>query len=56
MTEPRSDFAALQNRISPEEIKVILELRKIDWGKLTVLKKDGQIKIITPSPDILIKY
>lgn len=54
MPELRSDFAALQNRISPEEIQVIMELRKIEWGKLTVLKKNNKVVMITPAPDILL--
>ena len=35
-----------------EEQQVLDELRKIDWGKLTVTKKDGKIVMITPAPDI----
>jgi len=50
-----SDLAAIQNKLSPEEIRVILELRKVEWGKLTVIKKDGKVVMITPAPDILVK-
>lgn len=51
MKELRSDFAALQNRLSPEEIQVILELRKIEWGKLSVTVKNGKITVISPAPE-----
>jgi hypothetical protein len=46
---PLSD---LQNTLTPEEIRVIKELRAVDWGKLTVIKKDGAVVMITPAPDI----
>ena len=36
----------LGNQLSAEEIRVIKELRKIDWGKLTVIKKGGAIKMV----------
>ena len=42
----------LQNRISKEEIQVIQELRKLDWGKLTIVKKNGAVVMITPAQDI----
>jgi len=51
MQEPNR-FSDLQNTISAEEIRVIKELRKIDWGKLTVIKKGGAVVMITPAPDI----
>ncbi len=38
--------------LSPEETRVIEELRKVDWGKLTVIKKGGAVVMITPAPDI----
>lgn len=38
--------------LTPEEEKIIYELRKIPWGKLTVTKKFGSIVMITPAPDI----
>ena len=38
--------------LSPEELRVIQELRRIDWGKLTVIKKGGAVVMITPAPDI----
>lgn len=53
MDDLRADSAALQNKLSPEEIKVIQELRKIQWGKLAVIKKDGKVVMITPAHDIL---
>ena len=39
-------------KLSPEEIRVIQELRGIDWGKLTAIKKNGKVVMITPAPDI----
>ena len=36
----------LGNQLSAEEIRIIKELRKIDWGKLTVIKKGGAIKMV----------
>ena len=41
-----------QTDLSPEETRVIKELRKVDWGKLTVIKKGGAVVMITPAPDI----
>ncbi len=41
--------------LTPEEARVIQELRRIDWGKLTVVKKGGAVVMITPAPDILCK-
>ena len=38
--------------LSPEETRVIEELRKVDWGKLTIVKKSGAVVMITPAPDI----
>ena len=38
--------------LSPEETRVIEELRQIDWGKLTIVKKGGAVVMITPAPDI----
>lgn len=38
--------------LTPEEIRIIKELRAIDWGKLTVIKKGGVVVMITPAPDI----
>jgi len=38
--------------LSPEETRVIQELRRIDWGRLTVIKKGGAVVMITPAPDI----
>jgi len=40
------------NDLSPGEIHVIKELRRVDWGKLTVVKKKGAVVMITPAPDI----
>jgi hypothetical protein len=34
------------------EEQVLKELRKIDWGKLTVVKKNGEIVMISPTNDI----
>jgi hypothetical protein len=34
------------------EEQVLKELRKIDWGKLTVVKKNGEIVMISPTTDI----
>ena len=45
-------FSDIQNTLSAEEIRVIKELRKVDWGKLTVTKKGGAVVMITPAPDI----
>ena len=45
-------MAEIQNQLSPEEIRVIQELRKVDWGKLTIVKKGGAVVMITPAPDI----
>ena len=45
-------FSDLQNTLTANEIKVIQELRQIDWGKLTVVKKGGAVVMITPAPDI----
>ena len=45
-------FSDLQNTLSPEEIRVIKELRKVEWGKVTVVKKGGAVVMITPAPDI----
>lgn len=42
----------LKNQLSPEEVRIIKELRAIDWGKLTITKKGGAVVIITPAPDI----
>ena len=42
----------IQNQFSTEEIRIIQELRAIEWGKLTVVKKNGAIVMITPAPDI----
>lgn len=38
--------------LNQEEVMVITELRGIDWGKLTVVKKNGAVVMITPAPDI----
>lgn len=46
---PLSD---IQNTLSEKEILIIKELRKIEWGKLTVVKKGGAVVMITPAPDI----
>ena len=53
MTEPNR-LSDIQNTLTSEEIRVIKELRKIDWGKLTVIKKGGAVVMITPAPDIKI--
>jgi SepF-like predicted cell division protein (DUF552 family) len=58
LTEHRSEpnrFTDIQNTLSVEEIRVIKELRKVDWGKLTVTKKGGAVVLITPAPDIRIE-
>ncbi len=49
---PENRFADLQNTLSPEETRIIKELRRIDWGKLTIVKKGGAVVMITPAPDI----
>jgi len=41
-------------KLTPQETRVIQELRNLDWGKLTVLKKGGAVVMITPAPDILV--
>ena len=51
-TPESNRLSDLQNTLSPEEIRIIKELRKIDWGKLTVIKKGGAVVMITPAPDI----
>ncbi len=38
--------------LTHEEARVIKELRSISWGKLTVIKKNGAIVMISPSQDI----
>jgi len=38
--------------LTPEEYRVIQELRRFPWGKLTVTKKGGAVVMITPAPDI----
>ena len=38
--------------LTPQETRVIEELRKVDWGKLTIVKKGGAVVMITPAPDI----
>jgi SepF-like predicted cell division protein (DUF552 family) len=52
LKENLSTFSDLANQLSPEEIRVVKELRRIDWGKLTVVKKGGAVVMITPAPDI----
>lgn len=52
MKENLTTFSELSNQLSPEEIRVVKELRRIDWGKLTVVKKGGAVVMITPAPDI----
>jgi len=42
----------LKIELNPQEEQVIQELRAIDWGKLTVVKKHGEVVMITPAPDI----
>lgn len=44
----------IENKLSKEEIRIIKELRAIDWGKLTITKKGGAVVMITPAPDIKI--
>ena len=39
-------------KLNPEEIQIVQGLRGIEWGKLTVIKKNGKIVMITPAPDI----
>lgn len=39
-------------KLSPEEMQIVHGLRGIEWGKLTVVKKNGKIVMITPAPDI----
>lgn len=41
-----------QNNLTPQENRIIKELRTFDWGKLTVTKKGGAVVMITPAPDI----
>lgn|GEM_PF-6032026 len=41
-----------QITLTQKEKLIIQELRKIEWGKLTVVKKGGAIVMITPAPDI----
>lgn len=48
-------MAEIQNQLTPEEIRIIQELRAIEYGKLTVTKRDGEIIFITPAPDILVR-
>lgn len=38
--------------LSDAEITIIDKLRQIDWGKLTVVKKNGRVVMVTPAPDI----
>jgi len=38
--------------LSSEEVLIIEQLRSFDWGKLTVIKKNGDVVMITPAPDI----
>lgn len=45
-------FSDIQNTLTEKEIMVIKELRKVEWGKLTVVKKGGAVVMITPAPDI----
>jgi hypothetical protein len=49
--EPRSGGISTTD-LSPEETRIIKELRRIDWGKLTIVKKGGAVVMITPAPDI----
>jgi len=51
MVEPNR-LSDIQNTLTSEEIRVIKELRKVDWGKVTVIKKGGAVVMITPAPDI----
>jgi hypothetical protein len=48
-------FSDIKNTLTADEIRIIQELRKIPWGKLTIIKKDGAVVMITPAPDILVK-
>jgi len=41
-----------QITLTQKEKLIIQELRKIEWGKLTVIKKGGAVVMITPAPDI----
>jgi hypothetical protein len=51
MVEPNG-LSDIQNKLTSGEIRIIKELRKIDWGKLIVTKKGGAVVMITPAPDI----
>jgi hypothetical protein len=55
LTELKSEpnrFSDIQNTLSAEEIRVIKELRKVDWGKLTVIKKGGVIKLVASETNV----
>ena len=54
MQEPNR-LSDIQNTLTSEEIRVIKELRKIDWGKLTVIKKGGAVKLIAAETNIIIE-
>ena len=44
--------AIRRSDLTKDEVKVIEELRRVDWGKVTVVKKKNEIVMITPAPDI----
>jgi hypothetical protein len=48
-------FSDIKNTLTADEVRIIQELRKIPWGKLTIIKKGGSVVMITPAPDILVK-
>lgn len=41
-------------KLTPEEIQIVQSIRGVEWGKLTVIKKNGKVVMITPAPDIKI--
>jgi len=45
MQEPNR-LSDIQNTLTSEEIRVIKELRKVDWGKVTIIKKGGAVKMV----------
>jgi len=42
----------IEKNLSSEELRIIEELRKIRWGKLTIVIKEGKVTLVTPAPDI----
>ena len=41
-------------KLTPEETQVVQSVRGVEWGKITVTKKNGKVVMITPAPDIKI--